>query len=429
MDEMNKIRMESTPPAGGGLSEPLLTRRRFLQTGVTGLGVIALGTLGTALPIPLRAQTSPLLHLTMREALVEMIDESKAYMWLFDDGEAPRFPGPVIYVTEGDWVQIEVTNAMPWNSHGFEIPGVVHSGAIASGTSSTVSFTAPAAGTYIYQDPFNSPMNRVMGLHGVLVSMPRVSNGTPYTTLTPQVRNLFRDLGTTARFPGAPWAPDQSVIWVFHQIDPVLNERVGNGLVTNPAIFAQEFEPSYFSINGRTGYVATYARDTVLASTVGYPHLIRNVNTGLWAHSPHVHANHAYRVAANGQVQSNVHLLDTWTIRPMDRLDFVYPFTIPPDIPAETWQKVLNRTQEEPFPMAYPMHCHAELSQTAAGGNYPHGITTHIEFLGPYNQIAYPGNPPEGYPEVHHHDLMRELEQALTEARPGTPEHRRRPRP
>jgi hypothetical protein len=437
MDEMNESRLESSPPAGGGLSEPLLTRRRFLQTGVTGLGVIALGAMGAAFPAPLRAQASPL-HLTMREALVEMIDESEVYMWLFDDGVAPavtpRFPGPVIYVTEGDRVQIDVSNDISGAQHGFEIPGVVHSGEIEFNSLRTVNFTAPPAGTYIYQDPYNSPINRVMGLHGVLVSMPRRSNGTPYTTLTPQVRSLFRDLGTTARFPGVRWAPDQSVIWVFHQIDPALNERVGNGVFgygdfIEPDVFEDDFAPSYFTINGRSGFVASSARDTVLSSTVGFPHLIRNVNTGLWAHSPHVHANHAYRVAANGQVQNNVYLLDTWTIKPMDRVDMIFPFTIPPDIPAETWQKVLDRNQEEPFPMIYPMHCHTELSQTAAGGNYPHGISAHLVFLGPHDVIAHPGNPPAGYPTVHDHEHIEELEMALMEARPGTPEHRRRPRP
>ncbi len=426
MDEANKSRQASSPSEGSDLLEPLLTRRRFLQTGVTGLGVIALGTLGATFPTPLAAQTQQI-RLIMREALVEMVDLSKTYMWLFDDGVTPRFPGPVIYVTEGQTVQIRVTNNLPLGRHAFEIPGVVHSGEIQRNATRLVSFTAPAAGTYIYQDPLNSPMNRVMGLHGVLVSLPRVSNRTPYSNPTPQVQALFNDLGTTARFPGAPWEPSQSVIWVFHQIDPALNERVGNGQITDPAVFAREFQPTYFSLNGRTGYFAAYARDSVLSSTVGYPHLIRNVNTGLWAHSPHTHANHVYRVAANGRVQDDVYLLDTWTIKPMERVDAVFPFVIPPDIPAETWQKVLNREQEEPFPMVYPMHCHTELSLTAAGGNYPHGVITHIEFLGPHNEIAYPGNPPAGYPIVHHDEHMMRIEQAIEEERPGTPGHLSQP--
>jgi hypothetical protein len=32
------------------------------------------------------------------------------------------------------------------------------------------------------------------------------------------------------------------------------------------------------------------------------------------------------------------------------------------------------------FNQTYPMHCHAEMSQTAAGGLYPNGMIAHIEF-------------------------------------------------
>jgi hypothetical protein len=30
------------------------------------------------------------------------------------------------------------------------------------------------------------------------------------------------------------------------------------------------------------------------------------------------------------------------------------------------------------------MHCHIEMSQTAAGGNYPQGLVTDWQMLGPY---------------------------------------------
>jgi hypothetical protein len=39
--------------------------------------------------------------------------------------------------------------------------------------------------------------------------------------------------------------------------------------------------------------------------------------------------------------------------------------------------------KEEPFPLLYPMHCHIEMSQTASGGQYPQGMVTHWELLGP----------------------------------------------
>ena len=33
-------------------------------------------------------------------------------------------------------------------------------------------------------------------------------------------------------------------------------------------------------------------------------------------------------------------------------------------------------------PIEYPMHCHMEPSQTAAGGNYPGGLVTHWAITG-----------------------------------------------
>ena len=52
--------------------------------------------------------------------------------------------------------------------------------------------------------------------------------------------------------------------------------------------------------------------------------------------------------------------------------------TVKPDeIPLEAWPP-----REEKFPLYYPMHCHIEMSQTAAGGNYPQGMITHWEMLG-----------------------------------------------
>lgn len=35
--------------------------------------------------------------------------------------------------------------------------------------------------------------------------------------------------------------------------------------------------------------------------------------------------------------------------------------------------------------MVWPMHCHLETSQTAAGGNYPNGLISHMKLLGPVN--------------------------------------------
>lgn len=371
-----------------------MNRRDFLKTAAVGLAA------ASQLPVPFASAQVPgrtLIELSMTEALVEMVDETPVYSWVYGGPDTPRFPGPVITVTEGQRIQLKLSNQLPVNSS-FNIPGVTFSGSIRPGRERNLFFNAPPAGTYIYYDSLNGPINRVMGLHGVLVSLPAGVSNNPYSRPTPQVRQLFDDLGTHEAFPGHPWHPDKTVIWVFHTIDPEINDRIFEGESLTGLQFAAESVPRYFTLNGRSGFFAAHAHDTHLHSTVGHPHLIRSVATGLWGHSPHTHANHVYVCAVNGLVQSNVFLIDTWTIKPLERIDVVFPFIKPPDIPDDTWQKCIAGTQEEPFPMMYPMHDHSEPSQTAGGGNYPHGAMTHIDFLGPLDQIGTPGNPPDGLP-------------------------------
>ena len=55
----------------------------------------------------------------------------------------------------------------------------------------------------------------------------------------------------------------------------------------------------------------------------------------------------------------------------------------PDEIPAAAWPP-----KEEPWPLLYPMHCHIEMSQTACGGQYPQGMVTHWELLGPSRGVA-----------------------------------------
>jgi hypothetical protein len=41
-------------------------------------------------------------------------------------------------------------------------------------------------------------------------------------------------------------------------------------------------------------------------------------------------------------------------------------------------------------PLTYPMHGHDELSQTAAGGNYPQGMVTTWEITGDLDGVDFP---------------------------------------
>ncbi len=359
-----------------------MKRRDFLKLGALGLAGVAVDGV-TGFPGifgPRKALAADqTLALTLREVMAEMVTLEQVYMWAFEEPTlGPHIPGPVIFATEGDSLTVEVTNAMD-EDHAFAVPGVVASGVIAPGQTASVAFTAPAPGTYFYLDPLNAPVNRVLGLHGVLVVLPATGN-TPYGLPTARVQALFDDLGTTARFPGNPWDPARTWIWVFNTVDPAKNQAVfalAAGQTIDPAVFAAGYLPRFFTLNGRSGYFSAHDPDIAPSGRVGEPALVRVLNAGMVTHSPHIHGNHVFQVADNNVVRDNVFYVDTWSMRPGDVKDVLHPFIRPPDIPAGAWPPA-----EEGFPLRYPMHCHTEMSQTAGGGNYPQGLVTDWDLLG-----------------------------------------------
>lgn len=369
-----------------------MNRRQILKQGALAAATTALAseTLATD-----AAAATLTIDLTIEPVDVEMIDGTIVYMLLYYGGPAgPNTARPRLTVTEGDTVNIRVRNNAP-EAHGFAITGIPASriNSIAPGALATCRFTAPIGGTYMYTDPVNDPVFRVVGLHGPLVVRPR--NGTtpagapiPYsrTEQTPQMRQLFNQFGVAGgRFPGARWNPNspaRDMVWMFCQTDPRLNARVAAGETINGATLKYNFVPRYFTINGLSGFDASHDDSIVPRGYLGQPTLIRVMNAGLAHHSPHIHGNHVIEMThenEDGTVRylSNLYELDVWSMKPMARTDVLLPFEKPPDIPV--WPP-----REEPFPLRYVMHCHNEISQTAGGGNYPQGLVAHWEMLGPY---------------------------------------------
>jgi len=349
-----------------------LDRREFLKVASGGLAVLAMSQMGLAHAFLSRDTRGIIdIRLSITEVLVEMVDLSRVYMWAFEDPVVgPKIPGPVIMAIEGDTIRVTITNSLN-QPHAFSVPGVIDSGTIPPGQTRTVTFAAPRAGTYFYLDPLNVPVNRVLGLHGALVVLPAAGN-TPYSDPTPQVQRLFDDFGNSPAFPGNPWKRDRSFIWLFNSIDPKFNAIAQTGATIDPVTFVQKNTPRYFTLNGKSGFFAAEDPASNIRGRIGQPTLIRTLNAGLPQHSPHIHGNHVYELTEDGVVQSNVFLVDTWRMPPLKRRDVLLPFRQPPDIPEAVFPP-----REESFPLVYPMHCHTEMSQTAAGGNYPQGLITH----------------------------------------------------
>jgi Multicopper oxidase len=411
-----------------------MERREFLMQGGAGL----LATAGTLAGVFPAEAASVDFKLVIADTWIEQIDGQKLRMLSFcRSGGSPGVPGPVIRVTEGDLVTIEVDNTR-YEPHRFEIGGVPGATLSVPGrTKLQVTFSAPAAGTYMYFDGshYSKHLYRILGLHGAFIVHPRAgaSGKTANQSQTPYSLDLYPDaqavqrvsavfdaFGTNPRFPGSKWAPcaldkDWSIqerIWLFSEIDPKFCGLIGTAGVSSGAIAVdaaavfRNFAPRYFTINGKSGYDLSDAYDVVIKNYIGEPTLIRTMNVGLAHHATHIHGNHLFelahsivnvggapvgsipimgatRTSASGDVilHDNIWERDVWPTWPMQIRDMLLPLEAPPDIP--NWQKFHNKQTQEPFPLRYVMHDHCEMGTTAAGGNYPQGAVTHWQVVGP----------------------------------------------
>jgi hypothetical protein len=208
------------------------------------------------------------------------------------------------------------------------------------------------------------------------------------------------------------------VVWDFHAVDPKFNAMIERGeTVTGPAMWDQ-FLPRYFTINGKSGFYSSHDHDTVPTGRIGQPCLIRIMDSSMAADSPHIHGNHVFLLSQRNSVgelnvRNNILFVDTFTEEVSQCMDWLLPFIRPPDIPGDPKIPLRNLIPTElgmtlggvpQSPLGYPMHGHNEISQTAAGGNYPQGLVTHWEITGDVDGIDFPRSKPEemgGPAEIH----------------------------
>jgi FtsP/CotA-like multicopper oxidase with cupredoxin domain len=174
------------------------------------------------------------LNFTITDAIKEMVthepgnNEATCYFWIYQ-ANVPNFPpecpGPTIFCTVGDTIEISITNTLD-EPHAFFINQVFDSGPIAPNATVTATFQPSRAGTYLYYDNLNEPVNRVMGLHGAFIVMPPNLQGTrklgahrmtPYDLPTPTVQLLFDDLGTAPWWPGLAWEQGDPELFSYAQ--------------------------------------------------------------------------------------------------------------------------------------------------------------------------------------------------------------------
>jgi hypothetical protein len=221
------------------------------------------------------------------------------------------------------------------------------------------------------------------------------------------------------------------------------------GQTVNP--LATPAVPDYFTINGFAGFQSLavtsdaefnnrrkedtlpsgHPRETDVRNFSASPspgavrtgHLMRMLNAGIVDHQLHYHGNHVWTVRANGidfprsrgrvSPQGDVILQqweDTVQLQPGERKEAILPVRRPPDVIDQVWNA---RTED----WTYPMHCHAEPSQTARGGLYPGGLVA--DWV-----LAHQTVPDEGVPtaEDSHHTFRSQVDFSSDQPHEGSPE-------
>jgi len=362
-----------------------ISRRKFMKYSMGGVAALVVGS---NIPWLLRntanAQVVHKLHFDITDIMKEMVThneinpEAECYFWIFkEESIMPECPGPHIFVTQGDTIDLSVHNLLD-EPHAWSVPALgITTGPIAPNVLWSGSITIPAGaapGAYLYYDNLNAPVNRMMGLHGAIIVVPAEAATTPYGNLDPTsgVQKLYNAFGTTEHFPGLRWnqgdaltPPYRRFIWVTHEASAKLFAEVGLFSRQNPGEVypAQQFMdaflrdpfqiqayrsdnpnpdplngnrvPQYFMINGQSGHFAHNSPWITPMGRVGEPVIIHILNAGLWTHSMHLHANHFYVTSVNGVVSENPIWVDVFNVEPMDRIDYTIPFMRCPDVPNE----------------------------------------------------------------------------------------------
>ncbi len=445
-----------------------MKRRDFLKLTATGVATLVLGSKIPFLGVQNAFAADQTLEIEITDAMKQMvthnaINDARCYFWVYkmkaNGVDIPvDCPGPSIYGIKGDQINItSITNNLD-EPHSFYIPGIFDSGPIAAGqTVGPFTITLNQSGAFLYYDNLNAPVNRVMGLHGGLVVRPAAKasghNFTPYDNPSANVQALYDAFGTSV-FPGLKWEegdtnlslpnptpPFRQYIHIYHQASPNLFREVGElppGQIYSAALFMQKFlrdpfsptrqngKPQYFTINGQSGFFSHFSGGITPINRVGEPVVMHIINAGLHTHSMHFHCNHIYVTSINGVSNPNPIWVDVYGIKPMDRIDYTFPFMRPPDnanirgigrpdtplrtisgnfcwppqdemqvfIPAlGTTAKGADGVTDVEMgqrlsPLCYPAHDHLEPSQTAQGGNYNCGLITGAYVIGDRNAQA-----------------------------------------
>jgi FtsP/CotA-like multicopper oxidase with cupredoxin domain len=245
----------------------------------------------------------PTFNLKTTTGYLETPDGNQVFMWGFGLNPGSfQIPGPVLCVSEGDTVTINLTNNLP-EAVSIVFPGQI--GVTATGGSAgllaaeaapgggtvSYSFTASEPGTYLYESGTNTHKQVHMGLYGALIVRPALGANYAYND------------------PATEFDPTREYLLVLDEIDPSLHQQVEFGLPYN----VTTRHDRYWTINGR-GSVDTlldnfvpwlpnqpYSSLVRVEAGAALPALIRYANAGTVNHPFHPHGNTMQVIGRDGR--------------------------------------------------------------------------------------------------------------------------------
>lgn len=290
-----------------------MKRRDFLKASFTGATAFALSGLTLMVPRRSVAATTVDVDLIAEGDFKTVADGTSVYAWQFRDaaGFGPGALRSGLLVQEGDTVNVTVDNHLD-RSINFVIPGVLPaSPAISPGSSRTYSYTAPAAGSYMYYDTATGRIGRAMGLSGPMVVMPADGSNNLYS--------------------GGP-AFDRQYTLVLNELDDRLNQAIYGGQSFDMA----DYEPNYFFVNGLSYPDTAENGDTRVEMSVGEDVAIRLINTGMIVSPMHFHGYHVNAISRNRIPETAVIEKDTVLVDTDECVDVILPVNQPGTFPLHT---------------------------------------------------------------------------------------------
>jgi hypothetical protein len=308
----------------------------------------------------IRGITGPTFNLYAFPFNMNLPEGTSLYMWGFGDQDAgtnatshgppgeevqegagyglPQYPAPTLIVNQGEMVTINLTNSGVPQPVSIVVTG--HNVAASDGVaglvtqaanvneSVTYTFTASEPGTYIYHslDGVNPGLHAEMGLQGVLIVRPDLTN-----------------MDRTAYGDGTETDYDQEFLYLLTEVDPDIHLQMERGHYTH---FTQSDRfakiwfvngrvfPDLFQGNFRTDLFPHQPYQSLALAHPGDRVLVRNVNAGHDSHPFHYHGENLRLVGRDGRMLSSDGLIadlgrsdNTLNSAPKQSIDAIWTWT------------------------------------------------------------------------------------------------------